>query len=95
VIFIPYIDRLKRGQYECYIRMLIKILCEEEKDYEGHFNYIISTINNGLLKHYGVKYKNVNKLIGVLECAKLELYSRIAVPYEKKKASENGDVFDL
>ena len=32
-------------------------------------------------------------LIGVLECAKLELYRRVAAPYEDDKIDENGDVY--
>jgi len=40
-----------------------------------------------------LKYSNLNELIGVLECAKLELYRRVAAPYEDEKALINGDVF--
>ena len=40
-----------------------------------------------------VEYARINELIGVLECAKLELYRRIAVPYEDTKIAENGDVY--
>jgi len=32
--------------------------------------------------------------IGALECAKLELYRRVAAPYEDTKIAENGDVYD-
>jgi len=31
--------------------------------------------------------------VGVLECAKMELYRRVAAPYEDKKKEENGDVY--
>ena len=33
------------------------------------------------------------KVIGALECAKLELYRRIAAPYEDTKIQENGEVY--
>lgn len=33
-------------------------------------------------------------MVGALECAKLELYRRIAIPYEEQKIQENGDVYD-
>jgi hypothetical protein len=33
-------------------------------------------------------------MIGVLECAKLELYRRVAAPYEDAKCEDNGDVYD-
>lgn len=38
-------------------------------------------------------YRLINEVIGVLECAKMELYRRIAAPYEDKKIIENGDVY--
>jgi len=33
--------------------------------------------------------------VGVLECAKLELYRRIAAPYEDEKIVETGDVYTV
>ena len=35
----------------------------------------------------------INELVGVLECAKIELYRRIAAPYEDDKSRINGDVY--
>ena len=35
----------------------------------------------------------LNAAIGVLECAKLELYRRVVAMYEDGKIKENGDVF--
>lgn len=61
----------------------------------GEINYLISHILDGYLVAFGVNYRNINTLIGVLECAKLELYRRIAVPYEDKKKEENGDVYTV
>jgi len=40
-----------------------------------------------------LSYAMINDVIGVLECAKLELYRRLASPYEDKKIEENGDVY--
>lgn len=34
-------------------------------------------------------------MVGVLECAKLEAYRRIASPHEDKKIDENGDVMEI
>ena len=39
------------------------------------------------------KYYHYNQLIGVLECAKLELYRRLVTPYEDIKITDNGDVY--
>ena len=33
-------------------------------------------------------------MVGVLECAKLELYRRMAAPYEDEKIEDNGDVYE-
>jgi len=38
-------------------------------------------------------YAEFNEVIGVLECAKLELYRRMVAPYEDRKCEENGDVY--
>lgn len=61
----------------------------------GELNYLITrTIDRYLGNPAGVvKYAEINEAIGVLECAKLELYRRIAAPYEDEKRQENGDVF--
>lgn len=41
----------------------------------------------------GVNYAAINDAIGALECAKLELYRRLAAKYEDQKIKENGDVY--
>jgi len=38
-------------------------------------------------------YDDYNAVIGVLECAKMELYRRLVATYEDKKMQENGDVY--
>ena len=58
----------------------------------GELNYFITKNIHEYLERSGVSYDNINEVIGVLECAKLELYRRIATPYEDKKIKENGDV---
>jgi hypothetical protein len=50
-------------------------------------------LDDYLIRKGGIKYANINEAIGVLECAKLELYRRIAAPYEDHKISETGDVY--
>lgn len=61
----------------------------------GDFNYMVSALVDGMLEKYGVSYSALNSLIGALECAKLELYRRIAAPYEDQKRAENGDVYTV
>lgn len=61
----------------------------------GELNYeITSTILDYFYaNNFEINYTNINSVIGVLECAKLELYRRVAAPYEDVKKEENGDVY--
>jgi len=59
----------------------------------GELNYAITTTVDRFLDQDGVSYASLNAAIGVLECAKLELYRRVAAPYEDTKKEENGDVY--
>ena len=61
----------------------------------GELNYVISSLVDEYLQEYGKNYTNINEVIGVLECAKLELYRRVAAPYEDDKIDQNGDVYDV
>ena len=47
---------------------------------EGELNYAITTMLDEYLAEYGINYMNINTVIGVLECAKLEIYRRMAAP---------------
>ena len=58
----------------------------------GELNYVITKAIKTFLGG-SLSYGDINDVIGVLECAKLELYRRIAAPYEDKKCAENGDVY--
>jgi|ETNvirenome_6_85_1030632.scaffolds.fasta_scaffold157315_1 hypothetical protein len=60
---------------------------------EGELNYTITSILDEYLAEYGITYSNLNTIVGVLECAKLEIYRRIAAPYEDTKMQANGDVY--
>lgn len=60
----------------------------------GELNYVIScTIDKYLSEKALFNYTNINEVVGVLECAKLELYRRLAVTYEELKQQENGEVY--
>lgn len=61
----------------------------------GELNFIISSLINNYINENGKSYAVINELIGALECAKLELYRRIAAPYEDTKISQNGDVYTV
>lgn len=59
----------------------------------GELNYLVTKLCDAFLMKTGLSYKNINQAIGALECAKLELYARVARPYEDKKCRENGEVY--
>jgi hypothetical protein len=59
----------------------------------GELNYFLTKIVDHYISSHGKNYSSINEAIGVLECAKLELYRRIAAPYEDAKIQQNGDVY--
>lgn len=59
----------------------------------GELNFQISTLVDNYLVTRNVSYTSLNEVMGVLTCVSQEIYRRIAVPYEDKKQSENGEVF--
>lgn len=92
----PYIHPDKRHILDSQIAGLLNSIRELESDdpqnsMAGNLNYIFSK----LLSHvYSTpRYDDINEAIGVLECCKLEMYRRVAVPYENQKCHDNGDVF--
>ena len=86
----PYIKSESRVKYEKVLDELIGILKSLPVDeVDGELNYVVTKI---LKQIYPVRYFQINKAIGVLECVKLEFYRRVAAPYEDKKIKESGDV---
>lgn len=59
----------------------------------GELNYCITRLVDNYIQRFGLSYANINAAVGALECAKLELYRRIAAPYEDAKRAENGEVY--
>jgi len=88
----PYITPERREEFsdfkECIKKLVHKGLSE------GDLNYLITLLLHTWLKvkEEGVRYKYLNLIIGVLECAKLEFYRQIASPYEDEKKANNGSV---
>lgn len=66
-----------------------------EADGPGELNYVITKKIDSYLGRKGLSYANLNEIIGVLECAKLEIYRRIVAKYEDSKIAENGDVYTI
>ena len=86
----PYIKMEDRPKYENSLNELIGILNNQPvESIDGELNYIITRI---LKEAYPLRYFNLNRAVGVLECCKLEFYRRVAAPYEDTKIEQNGDV---
>ena len=90
----PYINPDLRKPLDASIRQLrakLYLHAEGTEQEAGVLNYTITSLLDPWLCD-GVTYRDVNMLVGVLECVKMELYRRAAAPYEDKKLQENGDV---
>jgi hypothetical protein len=62
----------------------------------GELNYAITRLVDAYLVNRGpagLRYALLNEAVGALESAKLELYRRLAAPYEDEKRGETGDVY--
>jgi len=83
----PYIKQKERERIINNIRLLGIIQTE------GELNYLITILCDDFIEtHKGLSYKNINTIIGVLECVKQEFYRKVAAPYENKKRFLNGKV---
>jgi len=94
----PYITKQEQIKYDKYIDKIVNQLNLEGANAiypAGHLNYIITKIVNDTIKRQGLRYQILNSVVGSLECCKLELYRRVAAPYEDVKISQNGDVYNL
>ena len=90
----PYIKQTQRAELDEAIDNLSNILDGTDP---GEINYVFTKLLLGAIGFRGgernIHYSNINMIVGVLECAKLEFYRRLAVPFEDKKIEENGDVY--
>jgi hypothetical protein len=84
----PYIKNEQRNKFSKVFDELA--VCTPQD--AGELNFLVTVICQRYLHLKGMKYQNINDCIGALEGAQLELYRRIAAPYEDKKIEENGDV---
>ena len=82
----PYVDTIARNQ-------LIVQERPRPPRTAGELNFVITSLLDEHILLNGCSYDTLNKIVGVLECAKLELYRRIIAPYEDRKCRENGDVY--
>jgi hypothetical protein len=88
----PYIKSGGRVLYDDSLDELVEELRAND-NLDGDANYVISRIVAGAFEpEDGWRYANIARAIGVLECAKLELYRRVAAPYEEIAVLKNQDI---
>ena len=86
----PYIDPLSRSTIDDIVRQLSAYNVDKALipvDTCGELNYAISTLVDQYITNRRGLDSAINEVIGILECAKLELSRRIAALYE------DGDVY--
>lgn len=83
----PYIPKGERPNIIEKIEKLISNI-----NNAGQLNFTITKLCHEYLKKIGIRYQNLNEVIGVIECVKQELYRRVIANYEDKAIERNGDV---
>lgn len=87
----PYIRPERRGQIKHHVQRMLNHI-----ESCGDLNFAITLLIHGMLEdNLSLNYSNINSAIGVLDCAKMELYRQVAVPYEREKHKTNGPVSEL
>jgi hypothetical protein len=89
----PYLEPRHRERWDRYLTPLLNQIHFGTTSL-GDLNYIITRI---LLKRLArnLSYTALCGVMGTLVCVGLELYRRVAAPYEDKKCAENGEVYDV
>lgn len=82
----PYIKKINRPSLDDHTRTPFNA---------GDLNYCITRLCDDYLLNMGKTYANINEVVGVLECAKLEFARRILFPYEEEKLKDptGGEVY--
>lgn len=97
----PYIKQEKRDCLFPFLENLfaqIEGISEQKNEGDldlefktGDLNYCITRLIHFYLRDKP-NYEKYNSAIGILECAKLELYRRKVGPYEDEAINKNGDL---
>lgn len=86
----PYIEQKNRPPIDLLLQPLadyLKNLPENEQD--GSLNYAVTKL---LHEIYPLRYRHINRAMGVLSCIEKEYYRKVAAPYEDTKIQQNGEV---
>jgi hypothetical protein len=84
----PYIKKERRQLFTPELEQLRVCL---RGGLPGDLNYLITSL---VREYLGSEpdYGRFNAAVGVLECAKLEIYRQWIAPYEDRKRRENGGI---
>lgn len=88
----PYIDQRARKAIDPALRGVLALITTKKLE-AGDINYLITRILLTYLEKNGYRYKDINEVMGILECVKQEFYRRVVAPYEEQRKKERGDVF--
>lgn len=96
-ITMPYVTQKERNYLEPIINELVDELQNTPMNKRGgSCNYAVCTLLLRALKpEMGWNYAALSNVIGTLECAKQEIYTRLVAPYELKAVERNGDLTDF
>ena len=83
----PYIKKENRERIDPFVEELFDHLKTR-----GDMNYAITKLLHKYIKREGLRYRNLNDVIGIVECVKLELYRKVIANYENLKIEGNGDI---
>ena len=60
----------------------------------GDLNYALTRVAITYVQHNGLNYTTINDIIGAFTAARDEFTRRVVIPYETRKATENGDIYE-
>ena len=83
----PYIPQESRRRLDPLIQPLVR-----EIKTEGEANYVITRLLIEAPAFTPLRYSSLNAAGGVLWAVGMELYRRLASPYEDSKRVQNGDI---
>ena len=84
----PYISQESKEKVD---RGLVALELSE-LECAGDLNYAIHQLIAKYIKSNKTSYQTYNDIVGVLDCAKMEIYRRLVAKYEDDKIELNGDV---
>ena len=91
----PYILPNSRAQIDQAVDELVRIIKLRNNDgsWMGDASYVVARLLPGLTLSFGEpRFWHIVALMGIMESAKIEIFKRVASPYEQRMQQERGDV---